>query len=142
MREVQTIRSLVMVPLVHNAPTMVTIFAEVAIEDTFWIKAATAKTIPGIWLALVVTLVLLEQDGEEPSPGPAQVNIFRHTTATGTDTELDTDVGVTIVHGGGSTTAGGGGGSSDGSVDGPIGTKLKLFIGIAGVSKVIRLSRS
>jgi len=142
MKEVQITRSLVMVPLVHNAPTMVTIFAEVAIEDTYWIKAATAKTIPGIWPVQVVTLVLLEQDGEEPSPGPALVNIFRHTTATGTNTKLDTDVGLTIVHGGGSTTAGGGGGSSDGSAGGPIGTKLNMFIGIAGVLKVIRLSRS
>lgn len=131
-----------MAPLVYNVRTTATTSAEVATVATDWIKADTAKTIPGISLAQVEILVLSELDGEEHLPEPHLVNRFRHTSPTGTATEFDTDVGLTIGPGGGSTSAGGGTGSSDGSVDGLIGTKLNVFIGIAGVLKVILLSES
>lgn len=131
-----------MAPLVYNVRTTATTSAEVATAATDWTKADTAKTIPGISLGQVVILVLSELDGEEHLPEPVPVNIFRHTTPIGTATEFDTDDGLTTGPGGGSTSAGGGTGSLDGSVDGLIGTKLNVFIGIAGVLKVILLSES
>lgn len=80
--------------------------------------------------------------GAEPSQEPHRVNTFHHITAIGTVTVFVTGVGATTDHGGGFTLVGGGIGSSVGMVDGLIGTKLKRFIGTAGLLKVTQLLKS
>jgi len=90
----------------------------------------------------VVILGLSELAGAEPLQEPHRVNTFHRITATGIVTVFVTGVGATTDHGGGFTIVGGGTGSSVGLVDGLIGTKLKRFIGTAGLLKVTQLLKS